>query len=95
MNRDWNTAAIVHYGNPRVGQDRYLNVIAITRQRLVDRVVHDLVDQMVNSALIGAANVHAWASSYRLESFKDLNAVDAVTLTIDRHLLFLYQFKPG
>ncbi len=39
--------------------DLDLNVVAVAGQRFVDGVVHDLVDQMMQAALTGGADIHA------------------------------------
>ena len=48
-------------------------------QRLVDRVVDDLVDHVVQpGAVIGVADVHAGALAHRLEALEDLDALFVV-----------------
>ena len=46
--------------------------VAVAGQRLVDRVVDDLVDQVVQAALTGGADVHAGPLADRLETLEDL-----------------------
>ena len=46
-------AAVIRDLNDVVLEDLDLNVVAVTGQRLVDGVVHDLIDQMVQAALAG------------------------------------------
>ena len=52
-------AAVVAYPDPAVGQQRHLDVGGEARQGLVHRVVHNLVDQVVQTALPGRSDVHA------------------------------------
>ena len=47
--------------------------VAVARERLVDRVVHDLPDQVVQAALAGGADVHARPLAHRLQAFEDLD----------------------
>ena len=47
-------------------------------ERLVDRVVDDLADQVVQPALVGAADVHAGTAANRLQPFQDLDVATAV-----------------
>ena len=54
--------------------------VAVPGQRLVDRVVDDLVDQVVQAALAGVADVHAGPLADRFEAFQDLDLVGAVRL---------------
>jgi hypothetical protein len=50
----------------------------VSRHRFVNRVVYDLVDEMVEAALISGADVHSWALADCIESLKDLDAGGAV-----------------
>ena len=70
---DREAAAVVPDGYRGVRVDDDLNVVAETCQRLVDGIVHDFVYQMVQSAHIGRADVHAGALAHRLETFQHLN----------------------
>ncbi len=56
-----------------VGQQRDLDAVAVAGQRLVDRVVDDLPDQVVQAALAGRADVHAGPLADRLEALEDLD----------------------
>ena len=47
-------------------------------QRFVDRVVDDLVDEMMQSGRPRGADVHRRALADRLEAFEDLDALRAV-----------------
>ena len=68
---DRDAAAVVDDADAAVGQQRDLDVVAVAGQRLVDRVVDDLVDQVVQAALTGRADVHAGALADRLETLED------------------------
>ena len=54
--------------------------VAVAGQRLVDRVVHDLPDQVVQAALAGRADVHAGPLADRLEALQDGDRRGAVVL---------------
>ena len=47
--------------------------VAVTGHGLVDGVVDDFVDEVVEAALVGAADVHAGATADGLEAFEDLD----------------------
>jgi hypothetical protein len=50
----------------------------MTGQRLVDAVVHDLVDHVVQArAVIGVADVHAGALAHRLQALENLDGIGA------------------
>ena len=53
-------------------------MVAVTGQGLVDGVVHDLVDQMVQSALTGGTDIHAGALAHRFQALQDLNLTGVV-----------------
>ena len=69
---DRDAAAVVDDPDPAVGQQGHLDPVAVAGQRLVDGVVDDLVDQVVQAALAGRADVHAGALADRLETLEDL-----------------------
>ena len=48
-----------------------LHAVAVARQRLVDAVVHDLVDEVVEAARPGGADVHARSAADRLQALED------------------------
>ena len=54
--------------------------VAVARHRLVDRVVDDLVDEVVQSAGAGRADVHAGTHPHGLEPFEHLDLFCAVFL---------------
>ena len=58
---------------PPSAQQRHHDPVAVAGQRLVDRVVDDLPDQVVQAALTGRADVHARALADRLEALEDLD----------------------
>ena len=66
-------AAVVAYGDGVVLVDRHVDVGAIARQRLVDRVVDHLVDQMVQALLAYVADIHGGALAHRLKPFENLD----------------------
>ena len=67
------TAAVVLDGDRVVLVDRHVDIGAIARQRLVDRVVHDLVNQVVETLFADIADVHGRTLAHRFEAFEDLD----------------------
>ena len=55
------------------GWMRQLDVGRVTGHRLVDRVVDDLLDQVMQAADVGRADVHAGPLANRLEPLQDLD----------------------
>ena len=64
-------AAVVGHPDAAVGEQRDLDLVAVSRQRLVDGVVDNLLDQVVQSAFARRADVHARALANRLQALED------------------------
>ena len=75
---DGDAAAVVADADRAVGQERRRDLVAVPRERLVDAVVEHLVDEVVEAALAGRADVHAGALSHRLEPLEHGDLVCAV-----------------
>ena len=73
MNFHWNAAAVIFDSNTivRVYCDR--NVVTITCESLIDRVVYNFVDEVMKGFDVGAANIHARSATDSLKSFEDLD----------------------
>ena len=70
---DGDAAAVVADTDAVAGLNHDLDVFAVTGQRLIDGVVHDLIDQVVQTAGAGGADIHAGTFAYGLQTLKDLN----------------------
>ena len=69
VNVDGNATPIVYDGDGFVGMDGDGNFLAMACQRLVDGVVDDFEHHVVQAgAVIGIADVHAWALADRFET---------------------------
>ena len=75
---DRNAAAVVDDRDRVVDVNRDVDLIAEAGQRLVDRVVDDLVDEVVQTGRAGRPDVHRRALPHRLEALEDLDLVRAV-----------------
>ena len=60
--------------------DRDTNLIAVSRESLVDRVVDDLIDQVMKPRRTGRTDVHGGPLADRLETFENLDLVGAVVV---------------
>src|SRR5690349_16000527 len=76
---DGNAAAVVDDRDAVVGVDRDVDLVGLACQRLVDRVVHDLVDEVMETAHTGRADVHAGALADRLQTLEDGDVLGPVT----------------
>jgi hypothetical protein len=73
-----NTATVVNNPNGAIGLHVDLNVIAVARQGFVNRVVDNLVDQVMQAPRARGADVHAGALSNGLETLENLNVAGSV-----------------
>ena len=75
---DRDAAAVVDDGDRVVGMDRDLDRVVEAGHRLVDGVVDDLVDEVVQAARAGRADVHAGPQADRLEALEDGDVLGGV-----------------
>ena len=66
------------------------NAVAAAGHGLVNAIVGNLVDQMVQSALVGAADVHSGTAAHRLPSAQDLDVFGGIFIIIDISFFFMY-----
>ena len=72
-------AAVVAHRAGAVGIERHGDFGGVAGQRLVDRVVDDLVDHVVQAgAVVGVADVHARPLAHRIEALEDLDRLGVV-----------------
>jgi hypothetical protein len=77
--RDGDAAAVVRDGDRIVRVQRHRDGVAITGERLVDRVVDHLVDEVVQAPDPGRADVHARTLAHRLEPLEDRDVLGVVS----------------
>jgi hypothetical protein len=78
MHVDRNASPVVRDGHTAVRVERDLDVLAEARHRLVDRVVHDLMDEVVETPGIDASHVHRGALPDGLKTFEDLDLLRGI-----------------
>ncbi len=72
------TTAVIYYGNGVVGVDCHVYMVGIAGEGLVDRVVDNLINQMMQTFGGNVSNIHGRAFSHRLEAFEHLNITGAI-----------------
>src|SRR5215218_1418744 len=77
---DRDTAAIVRDRDAVVGMQGDADRVAVTRDRLVDGVVDDLVDEVMEAAGPGRSDVHPRAPADGLEALEDSDVLGAVAV---------------
>ena len=75
---DRNTAPVVHDRDRVVDVDGDVDLVAESGQRLVNRVVDDLVHQMMEPGRSRGSDVHGGPFTHGLEAFKNLDLVGPV-----------------
>ena len=73
-------AAVVGNGDGVAGVDGDGDVLAVARQRFIDGVVHDLIDQMMKARAGGRADIHTGTLAHRFQTLQNLNLRAAVFL---------------
>ena len=97
VDADGEAAPVVADGDRAVLVQRHVDALAVARQRLIHGVIHNFVHQMVQSAAVRRADVHAGALANRLQALQHLNlllAVFALDLRRFFNLLFDFFFRP-
>ena len=75
-------SAVVGAGDSAVLVDGDNDLVAVSGHGFVDGVVDDFVDKVMEAALVGAADVHAGATTDGLEAFEDLDIGGSVALCL-------------
>src|SRR5947209_15250811 len=70
---DRNAAPVVLDSHGTIGVNRHFDRIGKAGHHLVDAVINDLLDQVVETALVGSANIHTGTYTYSFKAFKNLN----------------------
>ena len=71
---DRDAATVVDHRAGAVGIERDHDLRGVAGERLVDRIVDDLVDHVMQAgAVVGVADVHARALAHRIEALQDLD----------------------
>lgn len=83
-------AAVVGDGDRVVGMDGDDDVVAMARQRLVDRVVDHFEHHVVQARAIGGiADVHAWALAHGLQPLEHLDRIGAIAGVLGSGVLLI------
>ena len=75
---DWNAAAVVADGDRAIRVDGHIDVGAMAGEKFVHRVVKHLADAVVESALIGAADIHAGLFANGLEALERTQVIGSI-----------------
>ena len=78
MRTDRDATAIVNDRHRVVDVDRDVDLGTVAREGLVDRVVNDLIDEVVEASLAGGADVHGGPHAHGLEALENSDGIDTV-----------------
>ena len=81
MRIDRDAAAIVAHDDAAIGVELELDAAGMAGDRLVHRVVEHFGDEVMERALVGAADIHAGAAADRLQPFEDLDVLGRIART--------------
>ena len=72
------TATVVLHRDRTVGVQSDQDAVRLAGQRLVDRVVDDLPNEVMEAAVVGRPDEHTGAAADRLQALQDLDLVGVV-----------------
>ena len=80
---DRDAATVVAHRNAVIGVNFHMHIVGMTGQRLVDAVVHDLVDHVVQTRpVVGVADIHARPLANGFQSLENLDGFGAVCVRL-------------
>ncbi len=92
---DGDAAAVVADGDGVVRVDGDVHRVRLAGERLVDRVVHDLPDQVVQAARTRRPDVHAGSLAHRLETLEDGDVLCVITALVGHGNSSFHTRRPG
>src|SRR5262249_30741498 len=81
MRVDRDAAAIVVHDDAAIGMELELDAAGMAGHGFVHRIVEDFGDEVVEGALVGAADIHAGAAADRLQPFEDFDILRRIART--------------
>ena len=81
MRIDRDAAAVITDSDPVTGAELDLDAGGMAGDRLVHRIVEDFGDEVMQPALVGAADIHPGAAANRLQPLQDLDVFGGIAVT--------------
>ncbi|MNP51625.1 hypothetical protein D3C76_1459650 [compost metagenome] len=76
---DRNAAPVVADGNTGIGMDLDAYEVGMTGQRLIDAVIHDLIDHVMQArAVIRVPDIHAGTLAHGFQALENLDGIGAI-----------------
>ena len=82
MRVDRHSAAIIRDSQKAVCSKRDINPGGMARDRLIHRVVEDFREQVMERALVSAADIHAGTTANRLQPLKDFDILGGIIVSL-------------
>jgi hypothetical protein len=79
-----NSPTVVDDSHAAISEQRDVNGVTVTGKCLVNRVVYDLVDEVVKAPRPGRANVHTGTLTDSLQPFEYLNVSGTIAMVVPR-----------
>jgi hypothetical protein len=79
---DGNAAAIVDDCDGVIDVDDDINFFAVTGESFVDGIVHDFVDEVMQTHLAGGTDVHCGTEADGFKALEDFDVVASVTVVV-------------
>ena len=73
LNANWNASSIILNTDNISRQKVDQNLGTVSCKNLIDRVVHDLIDQMMKTLWAGGTDIHTRTLAYCVQTFQNLN----------------------
>ena len=83
--------SVVLHGDRVVFVDGHFDVRTEACQRLIDRVIHGFINEMVKTLLADVADIHGGAFSHGLQALQDLDVAGGIVRPV--HLRFIHCFS--
>lgn len=90
MHFNRNPAPIIDNGDAVIFSDFNKDMVTVTGQGLIDRVIDDFINQMMEPTGTDTADIHAWPFANGFEALQDLDLLCPI-FTVDGDFLF-YRF---
>ena len=88
VNAGWDAATVILYGDGVIAVDGDNDIFAVTRERFVDSVIHNLEYHVVQTgAVIRVADIHTRALTHRIQPFQDFDTGGVIRIRHQRFSL--------
>jgi len=91
MDINWDSAAVIDNLNRAIFHESHIYFGAISGQRFIDSVIDDFIDEVVEPALTGGADIHTRAFADSGETLEDSDRTGVVAAVFLAHVELLLE----